>query len=46
MIILLYFTQQPEAVTPEIVQQLKEKYTTLIPILQKMVDQILDRSTT
>ncbi|WP_454783600.1 hypothetical protein [Legionella sp. WA2022007384] len=41
MIILLYFTQQPEAVTPEIVKQLKEKYSTLTPTLQKMVDEIL-----
>ncbi|KTD60330.1 hypothetical protein Lsan_2108 [Legionella santicrucis] len=46
MIILLYLTQQPEAVTPEIVNQLKEKYTTLIPSLQKMVDKILNRSAT
>lgn len=45
MIILLYLTQQPEAVTPEIVTQLKEKYTTLTPCLQKMVDEILVRLT-
>ncbi|PWY56503.1 hypothetical protein DGG96_02190 [Legionella qingyii] len=41
MIILLYFSQQPEAVTPEIVNRLKEKYSTLTPTLQKMVDKIL-----
>lgn len=43
MIILLYFTQQPEAVTPKIVKQLKEKYSNLTPSLQKMVDVILQR---
>lgn len=42
MIILLYFTQQPEAVTPEIVNRLKEKYSTLTPTLQKMVDEIIE----
>lgn len=42
MIILLYFTQQPEAVTPEIVKRLKEKYSTLTPTLQKMVDEIIE----
>ncbi|AUH72033.1 hypothetical protein [Legionella sainthelensi] len=44
MIILLYLMHQPEAVTPEIVKQLKEKYTNLVPHLQKMVDKILNRS--
>ncbi|VEH28924.1 hypothetical protein [Legionella sainthelensi] len=44
MIILLYFTQQPEAVTPETVKQLKEKSANLVPHLQKMIDKILNRS--